>query len=46
MAVWKPESIDFNCVTVGDPPTAPVSVAKRIADELTEHWMNEWRKRI
>lgn len=31
---------------VGDPPTTPASVAKRMAAELTEHWMNDWRKRI
>lgn len=42
----KPDSTVFNCVTAGDPPTTPASVAKRMAIEFTEHWINEWRKRI
>lgn len=46
MAVQKPETTVFNCVTAGDPPTTPASVAKRMAFELTEHWINEWMKRI
>lgn len=46
MAVWKPESTVFNCVTVGIPSTTPDNVAKRMAGELTEPWMNKWRKRI